>query len=471
MALTPYMSGQYNVLGLTHRIATYERMAITHAYSLQHYGSSYMDPYTVSGEYPGDLSVKLLNRAYMLFAANARHHFVSMLFYFFSRSPFSSANSSIILPLRHIRVLRSVGMAEARKVRFRFVAEMPQTPDTVTQYRTNIVVAQMIDATMGEGTVSGGDTVVQLGVVPFQQGAKPLSSYTVAGGAGTVGPVQDPFAYYPRWRVIGGPRGAQGASLGTQYSTVLRSAPTVELSDNWTDFLPRILSSPTTIDHDVAQNGIWLRVPDSDLPLDNPVGRQCYPYTGDYSGWYNAGFADIQRANTDASCYNNFAAFSGSLVPYPGELSVITGGRLVIRAPKEPLPQGFVIALRGETEFRPAITLDRCEPYQVQSNVSDQYARVPAYPASAPTLNKLSPLLLYPYPSFEHAGFLSKYHTAVAQAAFLSHLSPDDSRYSGEKEVLTQFVEAMAKEPDKEFRQRFAYPTDTLTGNSVIRTG
>ena len=463
MPVIPRIEGPYYAHGLTYKIAQLERMAVTHAYSMHHYGSSFMDPYTISGEYPGDLAVKLLNRAYMIFAASARHHFISTVYFYFPTSPFSGDNTCITLPLGNLRVLRSVGVAEARRVDLQYNVSI--SVGEPVQWVYPLTVEQAIAANVAYGSLSVGDTLVHISNRTFivQRGNSPKARYSAnVGPHGDVSEVINPFAYYPGWRVAPSAWRRGGLYVGTQASTVTQAVPSVLLSDAIIDYMARIIPTPI-----VNNLSAWNRLIVDDtlvgVPPDQQPFHDLYPYTVDCGEYVSAAFSN--------TFFNNFIAFSGPLVPFEGEVSVLTGGRLTLKKPATALPGSFVIAVRGEVEFRPAITLDRCDPYQVDIAQQDPFLRRPRYPASAPSSNKLAPMMLYPIPNYEHLGFLERYHVAVAQAMFLSHLSPDDSRYAGEQEILNNFIAAMAKEPDKEFRQRYSYPTDLATGNNVIRTG
>ena len=457
MPITPYYSGEYYTHGLTYKIAQLERMAVTHAYSMHHYGS-FMGPYTISGEYPGDLSIKLLNRAYMLFAASARYHFISTVYFYFPSSPFSTATTSITLPLGHLRVLRSVGIAEARQVDLAYTITIPSEDLGGGVYLINAV--QNIGANVAAGSLNTGDTIVQMfnRTSMAQPPPAPVTTYAWVGGQGAMDPISNPFAYFPSWRVT--PNVWRGTALrvGTQATTVLGTAP-LAFSDPITDFMARAIPTPVFGDGQTRSGLVVIDGDHGNVETAQPV----HPYTVDYTPYVIGTFS--------GTLYSNFFAFSEPLVPFGGDVSVLSGGRLTLKKPTTELPGSFVIAVRGEVEFRPAITLDRCEPYQEDYDQPIPGLRVPPYPAVDPSTSRLAPMMLSPVPNYEHAGFLEKYHVAVAQAMFVSHLSPDDSRYAGEQEVLNNFIAAMAKEPDKEFRQRYAYPTDLASGNNVIRTG
>ena len=444
------ISGYYNVLGLTARIAAFERMAVTHAFSLQHYGASFMDPYSITGEFPGDLSVKLLNRAYMLFASHARRHFVSMVFFFFEKSPFTSDTSTIVLPLGHIRVLKSVSFVEARKIKLNYATDCWATGTEALPQAVDIY--QTIKATVDSGHLYAGDTLVQVGAIPYQ---------VILGGHAEFDPDTrelgrpvDPFAYYPAWRVLPTPWGSMAGSVGTQFSTVVSNTSDhgVALNDSITDYMARVLPAPTFTIEDSKECGVRLEVFNT---KKEKIGESFfYPYGADYVDYF-----DNEESNLR---YSNFVAYSDKLKPYTGHKTTLSGGRLMLSKPEEALPNSFVIAIRGETEYRPAITLDRCEPYQVDVQNPNPYIRTPLYPDRAPSADRLAPMMLSPIPSFEHVGFIEKYHAAVGQAIYVSHLSPDDSRYAGEQEVLMQYISAMIKEPSKDFRNKVSYLEDEI---------
>lgn len=459
------VSGTFYVLGLTYKIAMYERMAITHAYSLQHYGGSYMDPYSVAGEFPGDLSVKLLNRAYMMFAQNARSHFITTVYYYFPQNPFSSLDTSITLPLGPLRVLRSVNVGEASPVELVYDIQLP-IKDFDEKYTTgNVEFPQKISARVKSGDVSIGDTLVQVQAIPYQSPPAPFVNFITSAQEEEgliVDPTTNPFEHYPAWRVIPPSWGGVTAGIGTQASTVIAVSPTIKLANPLEDFMARILPGP----YQSAKNGntVVLTVTrgKDGAPLKGGVGT-FGQYIAEYTGYY-----DEDQSNKN---YSKFISISGPMVSFTGHKATLSGGCLTLYAPKnQSLPTSFVIAVSGETEFRPAITLDRCEYNQngIQVNPSKKTTWDPPPTSQAePSLERLAPLLLYPVPSFEHAAFLEKFHAGVGQAVFVTHLSPDDSRYAGESEMLERFIKAMTLESDRMFRKEAEYASDVVTGFPV----
>ena len=461
MALTTVakVKGTFYVLGLTYKIAMYERMAITHAHSLQHYGGSYMDPYSTSGEFPGDLSVKLLNRAYMMFAQNARNHFITTVYYYFPRSPFTSVNTSITLPLGPLRVLRSVNVGEASSVELSYKIELPITDFKEETCTGKVSFPQQISASVKSGSVKVGDTLVQVDAMPYQTAPAPKVTFTKVTDQSRfkVDNTTGPFCHFPSWRIIPPSWDGIKATVGTQATTVLEVSPELKLADPVEDFMARILAGPQI--SKTEGNTVVLNVTtyEEDGKTLIAEGAGIFDqYIADYTGYY-----DEARSNEK---YSKFFSIAGPMSSYPGYKATLTGGCLTLYAPKdESLPSSFVIAVSGETEFRPAITLDKYEPNQEGIRVDPGKETVwdlPGLSSLPPSADRLAPQLLYPVPSFEHAAFLEKFHAGVGQAIFVTHLSPDDSRYAGEKEMLERFIKAMTLESDRMFRKEAEYAAD-----------
>ncbi len=387
-----------------------ERMAFAQAFTLHRYGS-FQAPYDTAMEFSGDLSLQLLNRTYLMFAAHARTNFVSTLYYVLENPP-----RSILLPLQHIRVPHYVSHAPAAAVKINF------SPRSATPEFYN--VEDLLPGCNISGPLSAGDLVLH-------------NPRWVAAGLHNSAwdPGKEVFTNYPDWRVTGGRLYKYMSS--TLAATILNEGGALTFSIPPELFLARTLP---------AVRGKALPNPYKNAEHGREKTQVWY---GDYVGVY-----DFEKTNEFLS---NFWAIREPLTRLDDGLANLGGGLLTVELPSN-VSGPVCIAITGEVAFRPCLTLDLAElPHKDQKEDS----------FGDPLLNRLSPLMMPPIPTYEQLAFLSNYLPVVAQAIFVSHMSSDDSRYQAEVQVLQQFIAGMSVEPGLDIKT--AIPHQSSPARSSVR--
>jgi len=432
----PPTAGDRWILDLTYRIARYERLALSHAFSMHRYGSP-QNPYAVSSEYAGDLAVQLLNRTYAFFAAHVRRAFMGTTYFYIEDY---HSNRDLVLPLANVRVPKNVYIARAHVARAQVTFNSdhirlipPHVAHTYGQY----------GAMYFNPTPAIGDILVHLCPHIVQDAFEVLPWWVDMQDAD-----QQEFSYFwgmPAWRTI--PK-TWGENLQVPLGAVIRPRPikwgtqsvmvaSLNVDAHGIDVIGNLPMQTFVPRQMLPERKASIPLQDAALP---PNGYMSQPYLLDAFPLYSS---EGWEAGS-----NEFAIASENLSQFPGSITNLTGGHLILRADEgSNLSGSYLIGINGEISFRPAIGLDCSDP-RIAPNAIDLNN------PPDPFANRLTPLMLYPLPTFEQLFFLENYFIPVAQYMYIAHMSADDNRYEAEMRTLQQFIASMSIEPGSQIRSK-----------------